>query len=170
MIRRLLEKIAESRAQVQQGANYDKRNIADDVKERSPLVKQIVRRTARIFYKQVLGGEITPLLEDYDTNQKSTLALQEFVFSSVSENPAANLLSLEMIAGSVESIEVIDNHIKITLDTDAVDITVSDHDSIKALIDGDSEASSLITVAINAGQGAVAVVVAEPVDFSGAIA
>ena len=164
MLRRLLEKIAERKAKVQQGSSYDKRNIADDVKERSPLVKQVVRRTARIFYKQTLGDEITPLPEKYDTNQKSTLSLQEFVLSSVSENPAANLLSLEIIADSAESIEVIDNHIKVSINDG-----VSDHDSVKALIDGHDEVSSLITVAINAGQGATLVIAADPADFSGAL-
>lgn len=168
-LKSILRKIAGVKEVVQKGANYDKINIADDIRERSPLAKQVVDRNARIFHKAVLGDEVTPLPEELDTNQPATLAVQEFVFTSVAENPAANLLTLEMVAGSVEAIEVIDNHIKITLDTDAGDVTVSDHDSIKALIDGDSEASALITVAINAGQGATAVTVEDVKEFRGAI-
>jgi hypothetical protein len=86
------------------------------------------------------------------------------MFTSVSANPAANLLLLEIISGSEESIEVVDNKISITTEDE-----VSDHDSIKALIDGDSQAASLITVEINLGEGATLVDAEELASFSGAI-
>ena len=148
MLKPLLRKLAGLKEKVQKGANYDKINLADDVKERSPLVKSIVDRNARI----------------YQTNQAASLSIQDFVFTSVAKNPAANLLTFEIIADSAESIEVVDNHIKVYIEDG-----VSDHDSIKALIDGDSEASDLITVAINAGQGAVVVTAESVSEFSGAI-
>lgn len=164
MLKPLLKKIEATRDKIQRGANFDKINLADDVRERSPLVKSIVDRTARIFYEGVLGMGITPLPQDFDTNQKASLSVQEFVFESVAENPAANLLTMEIIADSDESVEVIDRHIKVYIDDG-----VSDHDSIKALIDADDEASSLITVAINAGEGATVVVAEDVEEFSGAI-
>lgn len=164
MLKLLLRKIAGLKEKVQKGAKYDKLNLADEVRARSPLVKQVVDRNARIYQKAVLGEDVTVHLSDYDTNQKSSLAVQEFVFSSVAENPAANLLTLEIIADSAESIEVVDNHIKVYIDD-----TVSDHDSVKALIEGDAEASALITVAINAGQGEEIVTAEDVSEFSGAI-
>ena len=164
MLKPLLRKIAGLKEKVQKGAKYDRINLADDVRQRSPLVKQIVDRTARIFYKQTLGDQVTPLPDEFDTNQAATLAIQEFVLTSVAKNPAANLLTLEIIADSAESIEVVDNHIKVYIDDG-----VSDHDSVKALIDGDDEASSLITVAINAGEGATIVTAEDVSEFTGAI-
>lgn len=167
MIAKLIKKLEATRSKIQKGANFDKINLADDVRERSPLVKSIVDRNARIFYNRVLRMNFTPILEDQDTNQKSSAAVQEFVFSSVAENPAANLITLEIISGSAEAIEVIDNHIKITIDEDMGE--ESDHDSVKALIDGDAQASSLITVEINSGEGATLVTAEDVVQFSGAI-
>lgn len=164
MLKSLLRKLAGLKHKVQKGSNYDKINLADDVKERSPLVKSVVNRNARIFIKQVLGGDLTVLPEDYDVNQASSLAVQEFGFTSVAKNPAANLLLLEIIAGAAESIEVEGNKISVTTDDG-----VSDHDSIKALIEADSQASALITVVINAGQGAVLVDAEDLASFSGAI-
>jgi len=164
MLKPLLRKIAGLKEKVQKGANYDKINLADDVRERSPLAKSIVDRTARIYQKAVLGEDVTVKLEDYDTNQAASLAVQEFVFTSVAKNPAANLLTLEIIADLNEFVEVVDNHIKVyTIDT------VSDHDSVKALIDGDEQASELITVAINAGEGATLVTAEDTSEFKGAI-
>jgi len=167
MLKPLLRKIAALKEKVQKGANYDKINLADDVRERSPLAKSVVDRNARNYQKIVLGEDVTVKLEEYDTNQPSTLAIQEFVFTSVAENPAANLLTLEILEGSEEEIEVIDNHIKITIDTDLGE--ESDHDSVKALIDGDAEASELITVAINSGEGATLVAAEDVSEFRGAI-
>lgn len=163
-LKSLLRKIAGLKQAVQKGSNYDKLNRADEVRQRSPLVKQVIDRTARIFQEQALGEEITATPEEFDTNQPATLEVQEFIFTSVAENPAANLLTLEIIADSAESVEVVDNHIKVYTED-----TVSDHDSIKALIDADEEASSLITVAINAGQGATLVTAEDLGEFSGAI-
>lgn len=167
MLKSLLRKLAGIKEKVQKGANYDKINLADDVKARSPLVKSVVDRNARIFIKDTLGEDITVLPEDYDTNQQATLAIQEFVFTSVAANPAANLITLEIVEGTEEAIEVVDNHIKITIDTDALE--ESDHDSVKALVDGDAQASALVTVAINAGQGATLVTAEDVSSFSGAI-
>jgi hypothetical protein len=164
MLKSLLRKIAGLKQKVQKGSNYDKTNLSDDVRARSPLVKSIVDRNARIFVQQILGEDIAVMPEDYDTNQKSVLAVQEFVFTSVSANPAANLLLIEIIAGDEESIEVLDNKISITTEDE-----VSDHDSIKALIDGDSQAASLITVEINSGEGSTLVDAEELASFSGAI-
>lgn len=164
MLQSLLKKLSGTRDKIQRGANFDKINLADEVRERSPLAKSIVDRTARIFYGRVLRINDAPILEDFDTNQKAELSVQEFVFSSIAENPAANLLTLEFIADSSESVEVIDRHIKVYLDDG-----ISDHDSIKALIDGDDEASSLITVEINAGEGATVVTAEDVKEFSEAI-
>lgn len=160
----LLKKIESTRDKIQKGAQFDRINLADEVRERSPLASSIVDRTARIFYEKVLGLQYAALPEDYDTNQKASASAQEFVFESVAENPTANLLTLEIIADSAESVEIIDNHIKVYIND-----TVSDHDSVKALIDGDDQASSLITVSINAGEGLTVVTAEEPIEFSGAL-
>lgn len=166
-LKSLLRKLVGLKAGVQNRANFDKRNRADEVRERSPLVKSVVNRTARVFINETLGEDLAVLPEDYDVNQPATLSVQQFVFTSVAKNPSANLITMEIIAGSAEAIEVVDNHIKITIDTDVTE--ESDHDSVKALIDGDAEASSLITVAINAGQGATLVTAESVLEFSGAI-
>tara|TARA_R100001086_G_scaffold242322_1_gene169938 strand:+ start:6968 stop:7474 length:507 start_codon:yes stop_codon:yes gene_type:complete len=168
MLKPLLRKIAGLKEKVQNGAKYDKINLADDVRARSPLAKSVVDRTARTYQRATLGEDVTVMLEEFDTNQPATLSIQEFVFTSVAENPAANLLTLEIIEGSEEAIEVTDNHIQITIDTDLGE--ESDHDSVKALIDGDAEASELITVEINAGEGATLVTAQESSEFRGAIA
>lgn len=164
MLKPLLRKIAGLKEKVQKGANYDKINLADDVRQRSPLVKSIVDRNARIYQKAVLGEAVTVKLEEFDTNQPSSLSIQEFVFTSVAENPAANLLTMEIVASDAESVEVVDNHIIVSIDD-----TVSDHDSIKTLIDADEQASELITVAINAGEGATLVTAEDISEFKGAI-
>lgn len=163
-LKSLLRKLAGLKQKVQKGAKFDKINLADDVRARSPLAKQVVDRTARIFVKQVLGEDVTVMPEDFDTNQASSLAIQELVFTSVAKNPAANLLTLEIIADSAEMVEVIDNHIMVYIDDG-----VSDSDSVKALVDADEEASSLVTVAVNAGEGATIVEEAEAQSFSGAL-
>lgn len=164
MLKPLLRKILGTKADVQKAAKFDKINVADDVKQRSPLVKSVVDRTARNFYEKVLGLSESPMPEDFDTNQASSLAMQEFVFTSVAKNPAANLLTLKIVASDAESIEVVDNHIIVSIDD-----TVSDHDSVKALIDGDEQASELITVAINVDEGATVVVAEDTKEFKGAI-
>jgi hypothetical protein len=165
MLKSLLRKLAGFKQKVQQGSKYDKLNLADDVKARSPLVKSVVDRNARIFIKQVLGEDITVLPEDYDTNQSASLAVQEFVLTSVEKNPAANLILVEIVAGAAESIWVSKSK-KISITTDD---GVSDHDSIKALIEANSKASALITVEINAGEGATLVDASELASLSGAI-
>lgn len=165
MLKSLMRKLAAVKDKVQKGSKFDKRNLADNTRERSPLAKQVVDRNARNMFEKVMRTDIAMQPEDYDTNQQSSLAFQEFVFTSVAKAPAANLISLEIIAGLAESIEVIDNHIKITIND-----TVSDHDSVKALIDGYAPAAALISAEINAGQGAVVVTAEATKYFSGAIA
>lgn len=164
MLKPLLRKLAAIKQKVQKGSNFDKINLADDVKERSPLVKSVVNRNARIMFQQLLRTDSTTLPDDYDVNQAATLSAQEFVFTSVSKNPSANLLLLEIIEGAEESIEVEDNKITIT-----TIFGISNHDSIKALIEADSQASSLITVEINVGEGLGLVVAEELSSFSGAL-
>jgi hypothetical protein len=102
--------------------------------------------------------------EDFDTNRPATLAVQELVFTSVAENPAANLLTLTIVADSAESIEVDGNDITIYIED-----TVSDSDSVKALVDGDDNASALVTVEVNAGEGATVVTAEDVKEFSGAL-
>lgn len=164
MLTSIMRKLAAIKEKVQKGSKFDKKNLADEVRVRSPLAKQVVDRNARNMFQKVLGTDIAIQAEDYDTNQKSSLSLQQFVLTSVAKNPAANLISIEIIAGLAESIEVIDNHIKITIED-----TVSDHTSVKALIDGYAPAAALISVAINAGQGATLVTAESTKIFSGAI-
>lgn len=164
MLKSLMRKIAAFKEKVQKGSDYDKKNLADEVRVRSPLAKQVVDRNARNMFQKVMRTDIAIQPEDYDTNQSSSLAEQQFVFTSVAKNPLANLITLEIIAGVAESIEVIDNHIKVTIND-----TVSDHDSVKALIDGYAPAAALISVAINVGQGATIVTAASTKTFSGAI-
>ena len=164
MLKSILRKLAGLKEKVQKGSKYDKINIADDVKARSPLVKSVVNRTARIFAQQTLGVDLTVLPEDYDVNQKASLAIQQFIITSVAANPAANLISIEIEAGLAEAIEVIDNHIKVTTED-----TVSDHTTIKALIDGNAQAAALITVEINSGEDATLVDAQATQYLSGAI-
>lgn len=163
----LFKKLVDIKAKVQSGSKYDKINLADDVKARSPLAKQVVERTARIFVKQTLGEDLTVAPEDFDTNEKASLAVQELVFTSVEANPAANRLSIEIIADTAESIEVAGKNIKIYIDTDSLE--ESTHDSVKALVDGDAQASSMVSVAVNAGQGAVIVTAQAKAKLSGAL-
>ena len=163
-LRSLLKKIAEYKEGVQSRANFDKINLADDVKERSPLVTSVVARNSRIFVNQVLGEDISVMPEDVDLNRASSLAVQELVFTSVAENPAANLISLEIIADSAESISLSKKHIKIRINNG-----ISNSDSVKALVDGSSRVTSLVSVAVNAGQGLVVVTAEDKDDFSGAL-
>lgn len=164
MLNSLLRKLAALKEKVQKGSKFDKINLADDVKERSPLVKSVVDRTARIFNKQVIGSDVSVQPEEQDTNQAASLSIQQFVITSKQKNPAANLISVEIESGLAEAIEVIDNHIKITTEDLA-----SDHDSIKALIDGYAPAAALISIAINSGQGASLVDAEDTKFLSGAI-
>lgn len=164
MLKLLMRKIASIKEKVQKGSDYDKKNLADEVRVRSPRVKSVVDRNARIMFQKVMRTDIAMQPEDYDTNQSSSLELQEFVITSVAKNPAANLITIEIIAGAAESIEVVGNHISITQNG-----VVSSHTSIKALIDGYAPAAALITVAINAGQDAVVVNAEATQTLSGAI-
>lgn len=160
----LLSKISDIKEKVQKGAKFDKINLADDVKERSKLATRVVSDNSRIFIKGVLGEDETVQQEDRDLNRKSSASFQEFVFSSVDENPDANKISIRLVADSSESISVKKKAITVNINDG-----VSDHDSIKALIDGDSRASALIEVAINAGQGAVVVTAEDRTKFTGAL-
>lgn len=160
----LIKKIAQIKEKVQKGSKYDRINLADEVRARSPLAKQVVDRTARIFVKQVLGEDITVMPEDFDTNQQASLAIQELVFTSVESNPAANLISIEIIADSAEDIFVDGTKIYIYINDG-----VSDSDSVKALVDADEQASSLVSVEVNAGQGATVVIAEDEQSLSGAI-
>ena len=164
MLNKIFRKLASLKQKVQKGSKFDKINLADEVRARSPLVKSVVDRTARIMFQQTVGTDIAIQPEDYDTNQKASLAIQEFVITSVAANPTANLITIEIEAGAAESIEVIDNHIKITTED-----AVSNHDSIKALIEASSQASALITVEINSGEGATLVDAQSTQALSGAI-
>lgn len=167
MLKSLMRKLAALKEKIQKGSNYDKINLADEVRSRSPLAKQVVDRNARNMFQNVMRTDLAVQSEDYDTNQSASLAIQEFVLTSVAANPAANLITLEIVEGSAEAIEVTDNHIKITIDVDETE--ESDHDSVKALIDGDAQAAALITVAINSGEGATLVTAQALSSFSGAI-
>ena len=164
MLKSLFRKIAALKEKVQKGSKFDKINLADDVKERSPLVTSVVNRNARIFNQQVLRTDVSVLPEDQDINQAATLALQEFIITSVAKNPSANLITIEIEAGLEEDIEVIGNHIVIIIEDEA-----SDHASIKALIESSLTASALITVSINAGQEATIVEAQGSEALSGAI-
>lgn len=163
MLKSLIRKLAALKEKFQKAAKFDKINLADEVKSRSPLAKSVVDRNARAM-QRIMRTDLTVLPEDFDTNQAAILAIQEFVFTSVAKNPAANLLLLEIVAGAAESIQVVGSKITITTED-----AVSDHDSILALIEADSQASSLITVEINAGQGAVLVDAEAMASFSGAL-
>lgn len=163
-LKSLLKRIATTKQKVQTGAKFDKINLADDTRERSKLATSVVDRNARKYVEEVLGEDITVMPEDFDTNQSATMAMQEFVFTSVEESPAANLLTLEIIADTAESIEVDENHIKVMIEDG-----VSTHDSVKALIDGDSTASAMVTVAVNAGEGLTLVTAEDTAEFSGAL-
>ena len=158
-----MRKLAALKEKFQKAAKFDKINLADEVKSRSPLAKSVVDRNARAM-QRIMRTDLTVLPEDMDTNQSSMLAVQEFVFTSVAKNPAANLLLLEIVAGAAESIEVVGSKITITTED-----AVSDHDSILALIEADSQASSLITVEINAGEGTTLVDAEAMASFSGAL-
>jgi len=160
----ILKKLAGIKAKVQTGSKYDKLNLADDVRARSPLAKQVVDRTARIFIKEALGEDETVAPEDFDTNQKATLAIQELVFTSVEAHPSANKISIEIIADSAESIVVSGKSIKIHIDDG-----VSDSDAVKALVDGDDQVSAMVTVEVNAGQGATIVTAEAKAKMSGAL-
>lgn len=164
MLNKILRKLASLKQKVQKGSKYDKLNLADEVRARSPLVKSVVDRTARIMFQQTIGTEIAVQSEDYDTNQKASLAIQEFVITSVSANPTANLINIKIVAGLAEAIKVVNNDIKITTED-----TVSDHASIKALIDGYAPAAALISVEINSGEDATLVVAESIKPLSGAI-
>ena len=164
MLRSIFRKMAGIKELVQKGSNYDKINIADDIKERSPLVKNVVARNSRIFVNQVLGEDISMMPEEVDLNKQATLAIQDLVFTSVAANPAANLITIVVLSDAAEAIVVEDNHIEITIEA-----AVSDMDAIKALVDGDSQAAALVTVAVGAGQGAVVVIAEAIQDMSGAI-
>lgn len=164
MLNKLFRKLASLKQKVQHGSKYDELNLADKVRERSPLVKSVVNRTARIMFQQTIGTEIAIQPEYYDTDQKASLAIQEFVITSVAANPTANLITIEIVAGAAEEISVIDNHITITTEDE-----VSDHDSILALIESSSQASALITAEINAGEGTTLVDAQATQTLSGAI-
>jgi len=74
------------------------------------------------------------------------------------------LITIEIVVGAAEAITVKKNHIKITTED-----AVSNHDSIKALIEASSQASALITVEINSGEGATLVDAQSTQALSGAI-
>ena len=163
MLKSIFRRILSTKSKVQRGANFDKINLEDEVRVRSPQVKSIVDRTARIYIKQVLGIDETAWPRKYDTNQRSRLELQEFSLVSVERNPAANLLSIEILEDDAESIELLDRHIRVHINTTPTE--ESDHDSVKALIEGNPAVAALISVEINDGEGATEVTASGGVKF-----
>lgn len=97
MLKSIMRKIAAIKEKVQKGAKYDKKNLADEVRERSPLAKSVVDRTARIMFQQILRTDVAIQPEDYDTNQQSSLEVGALNFVSKEENPASNLITLSII-------------------------------------------------------------------------
>lgn len=162
-LHKLLRKIAGTKEKVQSAAKHDRLNLADDIRERSGLAKQVVVDRSQVL-AEALGSEISVQPEDSDVNHSSSLSFQDFVLTSVAENPAANLISLVITSDTAESISVKKKHISIVINGG-----ISTHDSIKALIEGSSRASALITVAINAGQGLVVVTAEDQAEFTGAL-
>ena len=164
MLKSLFRKLAGLKEKVQKGSKFDKLNLADDVKARSPLVKSVVDRNARIFSKQVMRTDLSVMPEDVDTNQSAMLTIQGLVFTSKAQNPAANLITIEIKAGAAEAINVRKNSIQITTEDG-----VSDHTLVKALIDGKATAIALVSVEIEAGEDATLVDASPIQPMSGAL-
>lgn len=95
---KLHKKIASIKQEVQNRADYDKKNIADEI--RGSKANSVVHRLERNFSK-VLGSE-NNLLET-DANQPSSLVVDGLTFLSKAKNSFANLLTLSIIKDATVS-------------------------------------------------------------------
>lgn len=96
-----MRKLASIKEKVQKGAKYDKKNLADEVRERSPLAKSVVDRTSRIMFQKILRTDLAIQPEDYDTNEQASLEVGDLNFSAKAKNPAGNLTTLSIIKDAV---------------------------------------------------------------------
>lgn len=162
-LKEVLNRVASKRGAVEKHAKFDKKNLADKTRKRSKIAANIVAMTKRTLNK-IFPTDVAMIPEDFDLDISAKLILQSFIFSSVANDSTANLLELRILAGVAESLSITTNRITITTDAG-----VSDHDSIKALIEASSRASAMITVAIIPGDGAVLVAASSLKQFSGAV-
>lgn len=160
-LKQLLRKISTLKAKMLQNHKYDKVNISDEVRVRSPLAKKLFDKEVEALRKVLRTQE--DVVMETDINTQARLALQQFVFLADAKNTSGNLISVELIDNAGTTIKVKDFAIKINFDS-----ATEDHAAIKVRIDASAQASALISVTVNAGQDATAVAASAPKFLIGA--
>lgn len=149
-------------SKVQRAAKFDKINVSDEVKQRSPLAKRAYSDSIKAAQK-ILRSDEQPAWET-DTNTPAELMMQVLKFISVDKNPSANLISVEIIAGDEASVELIEKHIKITIE-DGVSTALD----IKLLLEDNSQIMALVSVELDGADEAEILVAESSKQLSGAV-
>jgi hypothetical protein len=159
-ISKLLERLSKVRAKVARSAKYDKLNLSDDTRTRSPLATQTYKKNIDNMVK-VLRTDVDSVLKT-DINLAASLEVQEFVFKAKDLSRAGNNLYIQFLDEGLEAVKVVDNVILISFEDG-----VTTHDDVKLLIET-SLADSLVSVEVNAGEELSLVTATESLRLSGA--
>ena len=131
---------------------YDKVNISDEVKTRSPLAKKAYDNAVKA-YRKILRTQEDVQLET-DINVQAELELATAIkFVAVEKSAAGNLISVEIKSGLAVEVKVKKFAIIITTDGAA------DYDALIAAIQANAKASALVSVSALAQSTDIAVAV-----------
>jgi hypothetical protein len=159
----IYKKLAEIRYKVARASNFDKYNRSDEFKK--PFVQRVLKRIFETKHFAANGEEVNPVHET-DLNIKAEYVLQNLALSAVEDGEFGNLISFEIIdgeTGGAASVFLEDKHITVQIENNQ-----TDYDTIIAALQGSSNISSLIEVALD-GLGTDAATVADTVFLTGGL-
>lgn len=159
----IYKKLADIRYKVARASNFDKYNRSDEFKK--PFVQRVLKSLFELKYFASNGEEVNPVHES-DLNVKAEYVLQNLAFTAVEDGEFGNLISVEIIDGETAgaaSVFLEGKHILIQIEDG-----VTDFDTIIAALQGSSNISSLVEVALD-GLGTDTATVADAVFLTGGL-
>lgn len=142
-LKELLRKMSSLKEKILEDHSYDKTNISDNIRARSPLAKNLYSKSVDM-YRKILRTQEDVQLET-DINVQAKLVSGGLTFLAKEKGAAGNLVTVIIKNGAVDT--VVD---KFTITITANTSTATNAD-IAAQINAKAQAVALIGVSVEAG-------------------